>query len=847
MSVATQIHLNKFKVRPYQFKFANAFENKTHRKYLCVWPRRSGKDFTLFNLVLRAAIRNVGSYFYCLPTHRQARLVIWESITNDGIKFLDCIPKELIKRQNNVDMVVELVNGSIIRLVGSDNFDTNLVGTNTKMIIFSEFALADARAYKLALPIINANNGLIAICSCVAPNTIVLTEDGPREIADLSPMRNEYNPFNENIFGLGGFNLATDFYYGGKQKTLVITLSSGYKLECTHNHPIWTGNKWKKASEWKVGDLLPIQYDQQCFGKGFDISNDIYYDGKSVCKFDLKSLDFFYLLGLIHADGNYDKSTVCVTKKKDPEIIAFLHKYGFKTRSDGMHHEYSNRMFIHVLEVMGFKHGAKNKVFPKCLFECNKEQLTAFLQGLFDGDGTSNSCPKKRGYVKFTTTCKSFIDTLQIVLLNFGIVSSVRTEYKKPTKRVKVYSTIYNLEIQDYFAHIFYRDIGFRLQRKQKNCQYVTERCKQGSGNAYPVDLTDMRLPSGMITNRKKVTRRMLEKLHKIRPELPIADYIKEKLYYSPIISIIDNESEIFDFVIPQTHSFFSNGFISHNTPRGHNHMYDLYQIAKNNPKEWYCEKLSIEDTQHIPIERIHADIARGEMSEELAKQEYWSSFSLGIAGTYYGSYMDKMRLEERITTVPWEPDFKVHCAFDLGVNNPTVIVFFQVIGNVIHIIDYYQNNSVGLEHYTKYLQSLDYTYGEFFVPHDIAVFESTSGMTRKERLESLGIYPYVTPKYRIEDGIEAVRSMLPRCWIDKDKCKWLIKALENYGREYDEKRNVYFDKPAKSPFNDACDAVRYMALNIKNCGDHESAEQIKERYDKITYGENSNLPSFYR
>jgi len=153
LPIEVQIKLNQFKPREYQEGIINALERDNFKKIFTIWPRRSGKDFTIFNLVIKAALRRVGSYFYCLPTFKQARLVIFDSITIDGKRFLDFIPSELVYKKNVQEMKITLINGSIIQFIGSDTYDTSLVGTNPVMVIFSEYALADDRAYKFVRPI----------------------------------------------------------------------------------------------------------------------------------------------------------------------------------------------------------------------------------------------------------------------------------------------------------------------------------------------------------------------------------------------------------------------------------------------------------------------------------------------------------------------------------------------------------------------------------------------------------------------------------------------------------------------------------------------------------------------
>ena len=116
------------------------------------------------------------------------------------------------------------------------------------------------------------------------------------------------------------------------------------------------------------------------------------------------------------------------------------------------------------------------------------------------------------------------------------------------------------------------------------------------------------------------------------------------------------------------------------------------------------------------------------------------------------------MKLRGQISQVPWENGFKVHTAWDLGVRDSTTIIFFQVIGQTVRIIDCYENNKEGLEHYVKLLESKPYTYGKHIAPHDIAVREFGTGMTRIDKARQLGINFTLATNIGIEDGIEAVR-----------------------------------------------------------------------------------------
>jgi len=289
--------------------------------------------------------------------------------------------------------------------------------------------------------------------------------------------------------------------------------------------------------------------------------------------------------------------------------------------------------------------------------------------------------------------------------------------------------------------------------------------------------------------------------------------------------------------------------FIS--TPRGKNHMWELYNIASNS-EDWYVYKLSVDDTQHIPIEEIEKERREGLMSDDLIEQEYYCSFNAGVEGAYYSKYMNKMRLNGQIGVVPWEPTFLVHTAWDLGVNDPTAIIFFQISGQVVRIIDCYQKSDEGLAHFVNYIKSKDYTYGKHFAPHDIQVREWGTALTRYEQAKRMGLKftPIIQkkePLIPLEDGIECVRASLSKIWIDEVKCKELIRSLENYRQEYDQKRKVYKPKPLHNWASHFADAMRYLCISLPKTRDGMTSEDIERNYRKAVYGTDMELPEFFR
>jgi hypothetical protein len=282
-------------------------------------------------------------------------------------------------------------------------------------------------------------------------------------------------------------------------------------------------------------------------------------------------------------------------------------------------------------------------------------------------------------------------------------------------------------------------------------------------------------------------------------------------------------------------------------TPRGHNAAWELWNIATHNPKIWFSQLLTVEDTGHIPILEIQREIERGEISWDLSRQEYFCDWSMGVQGSYYSRYIDKMRLNNQIGMVPWEPAFKVHLAIDIGVRDSTTIIWWQNIGGCVRILDCYENSKEGLEFYAKIIQGKPYQMGRYIAPHDIAVKEWGSGMTRIEKAKQLGIPFTVAGNYSIEDGIEAVRSTLPKCWIDEVKCKQLIKALENYRQEWDDKRKVYKTTPLHDQWSHFCDGMRYLCTSLPKTRDSRSSEDIDRAYAEAMSGSRAQLPRMFQ
>lgn len=249
-------------------------------------------------------------------------------------------------------------------------------------------------------------------------------------------------------------------------------------------------------------------------------------------------------------------------------------------------------------------------------------------------------------------------------------------------------------------------------------------------------------------------------------------------------------------------------------TPQGKNALYEVWERAKRDP-DWAAIMYRASETGVIDPGELAA--LKREMPPDEFEQEFECSFTAAIKGAYFASLMADADKEKRITMVPREPVLPVHTAWDLGMSDSTAIWFIQERpGGAYAVIDYYEAHGEGLDHYAKVLDAKGYKYGTHIAPHDIRVRELGTGKSRLEIARSLGIRFEICPNIPVTDGIHAIRTLLPKCWFDEDKCATGIDALRHYRRAFNEHMNDFRAQPVHDWTSHGVDAFRYFAVGFK-------------------------------
>ncbi len=427
---------------------------------------------------------------------------------------------------------------------------------------------------------------------CITGESMVWTNKGLMEIKDI-PRYYYVDKNNNRTYGasLAGFDLdkiknknsfASHWYDLGIQKTIKIRSSQGYNLEGTPEHPVISMTndgvlKYKKLSEVEKGDYLAIQYGRNIFGD-----------------LNMVDQDTAYLMGLLTGDGNMSISSRVGITSIDPEIVKFFRTYVNKRYPDsaitpnGQSYLISNWEFKKYLYQLGMSYLLSfDKVVPPTILQSPKNIQVAFLQGLFDTDA---SIEKRHGAFEYATVSEKMAKQVQMMMLNLGIIASLNQKGKVEDGH---YRPVYRITMTGSGLTAFAKEVGFKLTRKKELLSKNVSKMGRVNTNIDVIPGVGRLIEESWreLSNKKLSTEKLSRTIDKVRKRNRISrqtlsDYLiysksvsdnvlhyefiysllKSNLFFSEVVEKTNSENRVYDFTVPKTHSFISNGFISHNT-----------------------------------------------------------------------------------------------------------------------------------------------------------------------------------------------------------------------------------------------------------------------------------------
>jgi intein/homing endonuclease len=656
-----------------------------HRFSVVVAHRRLGKTLAMVNHLILSASRcekQRPRYAYIAPLYAQAKGIAWDYLKHYTAVFPNV-------KANESELWVEIPSASgdpaRIRLYGSDNPDT-LRGLYFDGVVIDEVAQCKPQVWgEIIRPALTDRQGWCAFIGCVKGDTRVLTKFGFKridsfesELPSLSlPMISSgnilydyyksYHPCSEELYGLNrSFHSASEFYENGVSDTKRLISSKGYLIEGTLNHPLLTMGEdgvpaWTELQDIHVGDYIAIARGMDVWGDedpsiGFQVKEKEERRGsskafKNQVPDTIKMDDnLAYFMGLWIAEGSYDKPQNRVTITcGDPDIGDFLMSgdvLGFKFipqkhRQDQW--RLASEEFVQYMDYIGMPLvKAPQKYIPEWVFRASKSHCLNFLAGMFDGDGHIRIGRNEAGY---SSTSERLIDDLQLLLLNVGVISRKTSCITEPTKRVKVKSTVYQLFIESDSMDAL-KQLPLKINRKRTELQ--AKDVKWSRKDIIPNQdklMKDVRskrkfyrgktISQSYLLNGMRFGKISFGSLERFLEDHSKLDFLEsyqtlkknfhDNYYWDVVSSIEDSTAYTYDFVIPDTHSFLSNGFISHNTPAGMNLFFELYSHALQDP-DWYAGNFPVTETNVLPESELQ--LARKSMTDAQYRREFLCDFS---------------------------------------------------------------------------------------------------------------------------------------------------------------------------------------------------------------------------
>lgn len=265
-------------------------------------------------------------------------------------------------------------------------------------------------------------------------------------------------------------------------------------------------------------------------------------------------------------------------------------------------------------------------------------------------------------------------------------------------------------------------------------------------------------------------------------------------------------------------------------TPKGRNEFWERREEARKNPLEWLLmelrasevklsRKAEVREGDFVLTWEEYEELKRTLLPEQIA-QEYECDFSAALVGAYYGKEMVQCERDGRLGHVEYDPELPCFTAWDIGYRDDTAIWWYQVARGEIHVIDHHASSGQSVEFYAKVVAEKGYDVKRHWLPKDAKA--KTLGAAGRSVVEQLAAHLgglgslAIVPNLGVQDGIQAARVALKRCWFDESRCEEGLEALRQYQREYDEDKKAFRETPRHDWTSHSADAFRYLALSWK-------------------------------
>jgi DNA gyrase subunit A len=416
---------------------------------------------------------------------------------------------------------------------------------------------------------------------CVAGETRVTAPSGTLRIADIVP---DAPPDSDHDIELDVFGRAdepvkaTTLFHSGEHPTLKLRTREGFELTGTVNHPVlclvdMVGVPllmWKLLDEVAAGDRVLISRKRRD-------------DSRSTSESDLR---LAVLLGAFVSEGWFGTSrggfNNCdrdyferVLEAYDEHVGGPRYAYSRTIQSGSLLHELDIQDLTEarggpLRSLIGRSSG--EKAIPELVWRSPQAFKRAFLQSLFEGDGSCSRLPRNSVQISYSTYSEQLAKDVQQLLLEFGVVAR-RCRYEKGEFKVVIGNR------RD--ARLFAEHVGFLGAKRAKLTAILAGLPASPSTRStdrvpYLADYVRSESDSRWLRrhNIDRVERweasstAILERIESPEVRSVIEPLVSAEFYYAEVESVtLSGVQPVYSLrVDTDDHAFISNGFVSHNT-----------------------------------------------------------------------------------------------------------------------------------------------------------------------------------------------------------------------------------------------------------------------------------------
>lgn len=522
---------------------------------------------------------------------------------------------------------------------------------------------------------------------CVIGETLVLTDQGVIRMEDLGEApEDDFSTLSIGVVQEAGRRAqAQAFYNGGVKPTFKVRTTCGYSITGTGNHRVKVMTPqgvvdWKYLDELHPGDQVAINRSTDLWAKE-ELDLRPYHNGdgyKDVQLPEVLDETLGNLLGYLVGDGTWgDDHAVAITVEHpetwDHTRSLFQSVFGEprvqmdeRTTNTGRQ-EFCSVRARRFLDSLGWKLGCARdeKMVPWAILRSPKSVVCAFLRGLFETDG----CAESQGsHITFSSASFRLAHEVQALLLNMGIVASVRRKWVKATQKHYAVLSILGVNSRRLFAEF----IGFDSDKKRLPMLSALTDATEGksSTESIPFQLKPLRdwlesIPKRSPLNVGKsagqhgwgrmrlrevlgnsikpscgedLTYSRLQKAISVAKELSAGEeetshfeeLIQLNYFYDPVESVEQGEDQVYDLTVPDGESFVANGMTNHNTTLSAVFAsYELYRLLSlGNPQAYY----GLPNGNRIQIisvatDKDQAGLLFNDVTSHMAKCEFFKPF----------------------------------------------------------------------------------------------------------------------------------------------------------------------------------------------------------------------------